>query len=256
MTATIGHNSGPMFYGKPLTFNGRNHRYRWGDEFVPSVTTIINRLNKPMLIQWAADQAVESFRKEIGRLGGDLSKADVPTICAQARLAHTVTRDAAGDTGRVVHDVAKGMVRGQPMPALAPGFEQAAKALEALRDWLGKNKVEPVGVERRVFSKKQKYAGTCDFFGRINGRLSVLDFKTGNGVYNEAWFQTCGYEDALQEELGCDALQHHVIHLNKNTGEFRHHTRNPGEPVRTPMMVWRNLVRLDRCLREMPEMPR
>lgn len=243
--------SDPIFYGKPLRFNPNNHRYYWDGQPVPSVTTIIGRLSKPLLIQWAADMAVDHIFKRY--TPGTTAPAHFETICRDARKAHQVIKEDAGDVGKIVHRYAQAILEGKPSPTEAMPA-QAANAVRAFLEWHSAHKVEPTAVERRVMSAKRMYAGTCDFFGRINGRLAVLDFKTGNGVYDEAWFQMAGYEMALMEELELgERPVHWLIHLNKNTGGFAAYDRGPQE-TEAAMAVWTCLVGLDRYMRQMPKM--
>lgn len=253
------------FYGKPLVFNPKSHRYYWDGRPVPSVTTIIGRLNKPLLIQWAADCAVEHIEDGINRAvasGAPLELLDFSPMLDGARKAHAVKRDTAGDIGTFVHKYARAMLAGGAdrreldhltLPIDQAG-RQALKAIDAFESWLRKHKVEPFALERRVFSREQMYAGTCDFYGAIDGRIGYLDFKTGNGVYDEAWWQLSGYEDALTEELHVRGHYRWVVHLNKNTGECEVHERGP-EDNAADLMVWRGLVALDRALRQARKHP-
>src|SRR5678810_1133379 len=52
-----------MFYGKPLTYHDGRHMYFWDGVHVPSVTTIIKRLDKPGLLWWAAEEAVKAMQR-------------------------------------------------------------------------------------------------------------------------------------------------------------------------------------------------
>lgn len=234
----------PVFYGKPLRFNPNDHRYYWDGKPVPSVTTIINRLSKPLLIQWAADCAVKYIREAVDD-SGLVSFSDA--LYERARKAHETIRDTAGDIGTAVHQYARAALTGKPEPRdLPPG---AIEACAAFWLWVERHRIEPIAVERRVFSRRHMYAGTCDFFGRINGMLSVLDFKTGKGVYDEAWWQTSGYELALCEELPIEEpVIRWIVHLDKNTGECTAHMRDVADGV-LDMQVWRSLVELDKALR-------
>jgi hypothetical protein len=246
----------PVFYGKPLVFKEKAHRYYWGGEAVPSVTTIINRLNKPLLIQWAANCAVDYIIENFD-VAHNNTIGLKPAIAEAARKAHTVIRDTAGDIGHEVHEHARRHFMRMKFPALPllpePEHPQAVKALAAFRDWAAQHKIEPLGVERRVFSQQRMYAGTCDFYGRIDERLTIADFKTGRAVYAEGWFQMGGYEDALREELGLsEALDHVLIHLDKNTGRCVPHLCK-ADDTEPSLNVWRALVHLDKHMRAMPK---
>lgn len=258
----------PM-YGSELLFYPNSHRYKFGGEWLPGVTTIIGKTLPKNLAGWAANCAVDHIldRAKLSPPFDGLNFAFLQA-CAEARKAHERIRDEAGDIGHLIHLYARGKLD----PAWIPPAEdsddgkklaehpQAVRALMAFEQWRHTHEIKPPSeVERIVMSLRHRYCGTCDFFGWINGRLCVLDFKTGNDVWNEAWYQLGGYEIALREELaagltGID-IWHVVIHLNKNTGEFVPCWRSPEEAQRHKL-VWLSLVGTHGLLKQMPEMPR
>lgn len=242
--------SAPLFYGKPLMFAEKRHMYFWGGQHIPSVTTIIGRLSKPLLIQWAADCAVEHINRAIST--GQIGRVDEwEAVLEAARGAHATIRDDAADLGKLVHRYAQHTLDSTRPAPDEPLDEAGKKAVGAFWQWVEQHRIEPLAVERRVMSEKHLYAGTCDFFGRIDGVLSVLDFKTSKGVYDEAWWQTAGYEYALAEELGNlpVPLARWIVHLNKETGECTAHCRNTIEDWQQDRTVWLSLVKLDQALR-------
>lgn len=246
----------PVFYGKPLTFNPARHMYFWGGQHVPSVTTIINRLGKENLIQWAANCAVDHIE---ARLINHLNFKVIPEDALRAaRKAHVTIKEDAAGIGTRVHKYAQQVLQGQTPPEPLDG--PAQQAVEAFWRWVEAHKIEPIAVERRVMSQTGMYAGTCDFVGMIDDQFSVLDFKTGNGVYDEAWWQTSGYAYALNEEHQHTPIApaarnvsiimpvRWIVHLNKTTGEMTPHRRDHVEHD-ADMAVWLSLVRLDQALR-------
>jgi hypothetical protein len=238
-----------MFYGKLLEFNPRNHRYTWDGKPVPSVTTIINRLGKgDALVQWAANCAVEHIEANFDPVAwGEAPEALFGEVCKEARFAHKQKKDAAADIGTRVHEYAKLILQGKNPPEPLDG--PAEKAIRAFWRWVEQHRIEPHGIERRVMSAEHHYAGTTDFYGMIDGRWSVLDFKTGKGVYDEAWWQTSAYDMALREEIGGPAAVRWIVHLNKETGECTSHCRASPEDHYGDMMVWTSLLHLDKALR-------
>ncbi len=238
----------PLFYGKPLVFKEKIHRYFWDGKPVPAVTTILNRLSKPALIQWAADCAVEHIREHwLGDAPLDVAKRQA--ILAEAAKAHEVKRDTAGDLGTTVHHCARQLMAGAPYVRYEGLGEKPLEALGRLLAWKREAKVEPIALERRVMSLRHMYAGTTDFFGRIDGRLAVLDYKTSRRIYDEFWLQAAAYEVALREQLGLiEPISRVLIHLDKETGECTPHWRESSE---ADTGAWLALVELDRRLREM-----
>ena len=54
----------------------------------------------------------------------------------------------------------------------------------------------------------------------VDDRNTIVDFKTGNGIYEEAWLQTAAYNSAWEEETGEKIEQRLVIRLGKTDGHF------------------------------------
>lgn len=248
---------GPLFYGQPLIFREKSHRYFWNGEPIPSVTTIINRnVPKQALIQWAADMAVEHVRERLA------PGWDVDLVLEGARVAHANIRDAAGDIGTMLHKWAQLIQLGKPfdmaeVAKLPPeDGKRALRVLGALREWYGTVRLGAGDLERRVVSKQFRYAGTTDRFGDIDGHLAVLDYKTGTVVdrktgdhYPEAWVQLAAYEVALREELGItEPIWHYVIHLDKKTGQFNPYVRGPNE-TKPAIDAWLGIVECDQRMR-------
>lgn len=79
--------------------------------------------------------------------------------------------------------------------------------------------------ERRVVSRKLRYAGTLDWVGLINGRIALVDWFTGLEPPPSKAIQTAAYDRALEEETGIRVQDRYVIGLN-DQGEF-----NPVGPL-------------------------
>jgi hypothetical protein len=70
--------------------------------------------------------------------------------------------------------------------------------------WKSANKIEPVMFETPLVSEIFRYGGTADFLGYVNGKLTLVDFKTG-GIFPEHFIQLSGYSALVNErrpELG------------------------------------------------------
>jgi hypothetical protein len=234
---------GREFYGKPLILRPGNHRYFWGGEPITSVTTILGIMAKPALIQWAANMAVDHI--------ASVMKTDPPRPVdweeelAIARKAHTTKKEAAADIGSAVHQYAQDCLRAGKLVEL-PDNKDVAAACDAFQKWYVLSKIEPIAIERMVMSSALGYAGRCDFFGKIDGELGVLDFKTSAGIYPEHWIQLAAYEVALQEELQLDQpLKRWLLHLDKKTGKF---TFKAKDMCPVTIQAWSACVMLNRML--------
>jgi hypothetical protein len=145
-------------------------------------------------------------------------------------------RDEAADVGSIAHDWLQQYMLDRnpdrPLNALANN------AIDAGLKWMDKHHVEFMGIERRVYSLILGVAGTTDFFGLIDGELSILDWKSGNGIYDEAFLQTALYQGAIEEEDGVKIANRWIVRIDKNTGEMyeRKETRETVEADLTAFM--------------------
>lgn len=219
----------PILYGKPLVFNSGNHTYRWDGKIVNSVTSILGILNKPALVHWAANMAVDHLLA-------------FPDDYEGARKAHTTKKEDAADIGKIVHNYAEKILTGKSVKL--PEDPKARRGATAFEKWAKEHKLEPFDLERRIMSLEHNYAGTTDYWGKVNGRLAILDFKTSAGMYPEFWLQTAGYEHAIVEELYGGrgdkvSIERWLIHLDKKTGEATPYRRQHDDSHRDAFLAIR-----------------
>jgi hypothetical protein len=202
-----------IIFGQELIFNEGRHIYTWAGEKVPGVSTILGRVAKPFLIQWAADMSAEHFLSAVKS-----GRNDFDAIHDDARLAHANKRDASGHSGTNIHKYAECLFKGLPLPELKT--DEAKRGAEAFHSWLDSANIKILASERTLFSQQYYYAGTCDFVAEINGQQVVGDFKTGKRIYNETRLQTAAYQQALQEETGAQFAYRLAIRFDKENRKF------------------------------------
>ena len=144
---------------------------------VPSVTTYLGILAKPALIHWAW---------ELGVQGLDYRKV----------------RDQAGGIGTLVHYLILCKLKGEK-PDLSTYTPQdvalAASPMNKFEDWLRDHKLEPILMETPLVSEKHKFGGTPDYYGMVDSKLTLLDFKTSKEIYPENFYQLAAYRMLLAE---------------------------------------------------------
>lgn len=173
--------------GRFYTIDGRKY---------PSVTTILNVLNKPQLVNWAIRLTRDYVRQELFvlRRANSLKDLNVDDLLAKSALEPNRVKNAAAHHGTDIHRRIAGYVDSQHFdhyPILA-----------AFRTWQDEAQFVTVAAEKLVFSREHGYAGTVDLIGTLNGRLAVLDIKTGRGVYPEYKLQLAAYAIARGEMTG------------------------------------------------------
>ena len=176
-----------------------HQRYYTSDgEMVPGATTILNVINKPYLIQWA---------NRLGLEGIDTNKY----------------RDEAAAIGTLSHYLVECELKGET-PDLkdytpAQTF-RSAYALASYYAWRAAEAetMESIGVELRLVSDKYRFGGTLDYYGKIDGLYTLVDFKTSASVYPEHRAQAASYARLLQEH-GKRLQQVIIVRLGRTDGD-------------------------------------
>lgn len=197
------------------------HEYVFMGVEYPSVTTILGILDKPALLQWSSNCAVDFVKDHFNELKDPTDVHKGEAILEQARKAFLVKRDTAADAGTQCHHAIEMYLAGHdPYPSLA--CEASMNGFMAFLEWESKNHVEWVRSEVTVYSILHGYAGRFDALARVNGHLYLIDFKTSKGVWDEHKYQVCAYRQAYNEMLeeGMERVENlAVLHLNKETAE-------------------------------------
>lgn len=186
----------------------------------PSVTTITGILDKPALVQWAANCAVDYVAGNLDRLKSE-NVHEGEAVLSEARSAHKTVKDEAAGNGTMVHRVIELYINHEPYEYLLATAE-AKTAFSAFLSWEDKNHVLWEKTECEVLSKKHGYAGRFDAIATINGHRYLVDFKTSKGIWDEMKYQLCAYRQAYNEMLeeGQEPIDNiAILHLDKETGE-------------------------------------
>lgn len=207
---------------------------------VPSVTTVLEIINKPALVHWAASQerklcldaAVETFAQVEnssfvpdgeGTLHYELAPKfrDLMAERLGNFKAHQQATRKAADIGTELHAAIERWILERlgrsvgPVPQLS---EPALLAFMGFEDWAKSVSFQPLAAEIMVFDPYQGYAGTLDWIARIDGTLTVGDWKTGKAVYTEAYLQNAAYVSALRKQcrLGDEPVQGAIVRFPKS----------------------------------------
>lgn len=153
-------------------------RYKTSDgKQVPGATTITGLLNKPFLITWA---------NRLGLEGIDSSKYT----------------DEAAKIGTLAHAMIQSHLTAEEldMSDFSPAqVDQAENAILSFFEWKKKHTIEPVYCEKAFVSDVMRYGGTIDCYCILDGKPTLLDFKTGKAIYDEYFVQLAAYKNLLEE---------------------------------------------------------
>ena len=156
---------------------------------VPSATTILKILNKPQLVKWA------------NYLGFKHMNVD------------SVLNESAS-LGTLVHRLINSLLSNKLIIYINDGTISNAllySYINRFKMWLKTHTVEPILLEQKITS--DKFGGTIDFYGSIDGKLTVLDFKTSKKIRLSMFFQLALYV-ILLEELGYEVEQVGILLVN------------------------------------------
>jgi hypothetical protein len=190
---------------------------------LPSVTTILDVIAKPALGPWYAKQERRYFETamlEVLTKPGARDPEFVLTAVAEAVMgvkAADREKQQARTIGTAVHAGIEWRLRTMlgenagPEPRLP---DAAIWAVESWKDWATKVALEPLAIERTVYCLECGYAGTLDLYARVEGVLTILDWKTGRAIYPEALLQNVAYRHAARR-LGLPSSQGLIVRLPK-----------------------------------------
>lgn len=227
-------------------YRTQDHRYYWnGKGPYPSVTTILQVLDKPAVVQWAkrtvAEGAVNRAEEVLARALKE-PKADVVRWLASMP---DYVKDEAGKLGTGIHTLADMASRSAPGdPEAFQVSEQEKPYLEAFRGflrWLSGQGAKIVSSEKMVWSLNG-YAGTYDLIvrfpfckdhnpnsgpgsdwcsecgemaGQESSQLWLLDIKTSKGYYPEYALQLIAYGYADQIILEGNPYGYPMPHIHR-----------------------------------------
>jgi hypothetical protein len=163
---------------------------------VPGVTTVIGQLNKPQLVAWA---------NRLGLQGINSNKY----------------RDEMAEIGTLAHSMILAQLGGDAVDFNDFTPEQMSKARNCMRSydaWDEGKLVMPIVVEKPMVSEHFQYGGTPDFYGWIDGKITLADYKTGS-IYKEAYIQACAYYYLLVENGYAPAEQILILGIPRTNDE-------------------------------------
>jgi hypothetical protein len=172
-----------------LEVEGR--RYYTDDETfqLPSVTTILDTVSAG-LEWWEAKQAAEWIADNIEEFLEMLSR-DRKQAIAHAQGAAERYRNSRGDLGDVLHRVVEADLLGGSEPE---GITKEYQSyVNQWRAFLAEHEVLPVMIEAGVVNYRVGYAGRVDLVAEIDGRMLILDTKTGRSVRGKVQYQLAAY---------------------------------------------------------------
>jgi hypothetical protein len=214
-----------------IDFYPESHRYKKAGEktYLISATAVTGIIDKSrFLIPWAVGLAGTFLKQFIeNSTTNQYTAEELLPVIDEALKQHTAKKEEAASIGDLVHAFAeafaKSQIEGTPMPEIADDLdERVINGINAFLDWVTTHEVKFIHSEKMVYSKAHGYVGITDAVAYFNGKLLLIDYKTGKAIYNEALYQVAGYRGAYEEENGLleGAM---ILHFDKETGNLSMH---------------------------------
>jgi hypothetical protein len=108
-------------------------------------------------------------------------------------------RDEAAERGTQMHILFERYMAGQTIEMTGLS-EFHSKALMSFDEFFRKDVAEVYAVEMLLYSDRHEFAGTCDLVCKLNnGKIAIVDFKSGSSVYDDYAVQLEMYRLAWNE---------------------------------------------------------
>lgn len=183
-----------------------SHYYFVNGEFYPGVTSILDEA-APMpfaLRQWLLNNTQESASE---------------------------IKDTSAALGSKLHDSYEKLLNGIELD-LAKEYPttKEKKQIMSFYNWFNTYKPTELQTEHTVASLSHKFAGTLDLACKIDGKLTIVDFKTGNAIHWNHGLQLAAYKFAYEEMYGVKVEQVFILRTgskHKAGYEFKDMTEVP-----------------------------
>lgn len=175
-------------------------------EEVPSVTTVLKILNKPALYSWANYLGFKKMRYE----------DELDRSARKGKIVHQLI-DGILNKNKIMyfdcyHDISK---------------NEIYQCLDKFITWTKKYNINMIFTEQSFSS--DRYAGTVDFYGEVDGLKTIVDFKTSKQVRMTMFLQLALYTQLLEERT-YDVEQVGILIVNDKRTEFKLLKREELEP--------------------------
>lgn len=210
----------------------------------PSVTSVINMIANPGLDAWKQEQAILAaltLPPHENESLNDYAKRVVQDMDAQ--------RDTSAVLGRRIHFGIDQLLNGQiPDPEMAPYLLSVGR-------WFDDVGLEMLLTETDMISHEWGFGGRLDLYGRIDGQLTLVDFKSqdvkrGKANFYDSWpIQLSAYRKLLQEK-GLPIQACYSVVIDTNIAKPVHVEKWPEQKLSfetfgSALQIWKHLKNYD-----------
>ena len=174
------------------------------DVEVPSVTTIIKLLNKPSITKWANYMGFK----------------------------HIYVKDILEETSRfgtLIHYIIDLIINDKKLDITLHHRDKfkVYSILDKFLSWYKSHEVKPILTEEKLVT--DTFGGTVDFYGIVDGKYTIVDFKTSKSIHLTMFIQLALYS-ILLEKKGYKIDQVMILSLGSEKYKTKLMTRKELEP--------------------------
>lgn len=196
-----------------LIYDGKNHTYRINGELCAGVSTVSSYGPSDWLKFWAA-KVVSEYLIDKQDLIKTLTPKQYLELLKDAKNAPNQKSKDSLKIGKKVHDWIEKHINGEDLPITDEIKHPVSQFLEFEK----KHSIDWICVETIVGSLEHKIGGRLDALAIVDGKVSLVDFKTSGHIDESYYLQTAGYQLCL-EEMGVKVEQRIILRLPKVLGE-------------------------------------
>jgi hypothetical protein len=175
-----------------------HHRYKLlNGDIVPGVTTITGMLDKSALKIWA---------NNIGLRGISISKYV----------------DEKASIGTLIHSMVSSHIKKEKLNISEYSPDIISKAENGFLkylEWEKQYKPEVIHSEKELVSENYKFGGQFDLLASIEDKITLVDFKSGSGLYKEHLYQVAGYALLIEDCLDFTIDNHIILRIGRDEEE-------------------------------------
>ena len=149
----------------------------------PSVTTMENIISKGIM-----------FERWIANFGG------------YDKVCDYVGKKA--DDGTLVHEYIEDLLNKGKVDLPKDTEEHIKKYMQSFIEWYNEADIIPVELELQLYHKDVPFSGTADLVGYLDGKLVMIDWKTGYEYPTNHQIQLCCYKELFDQIFPKDPIKH------------------------------------------------
>lgn len=199
-------------------------KYRNRFNLTSSVTSVTKYIgDKSGLINWAAYQTRDYIHDGLAEADFKVSRTRLKEILDKAPQSRFEKMDRGGKRGDTIHKYIDKYIQFQLGRGNEPKLPKDRKIKKAINQFMAIEEeydFQYIDSERIIFDPLGGIAGTLDIVCESTEGITVIDIKTGGGVYPEFYAQVAGYARGYFYDTGELPDKNLIIYIPRDGGQL------------------------------------